>query len=143
MHGHRNSRLQIILHFLNKLDDRNTDNHAYIANRSCQTAILGLIEYIKLFRAKAKEYLRLGKLLIPIILAEDISGAFESISHDIIAYFIQLCVDPTMSDVDLVGWILSYLDRESKIKENGEFAELRRAKKKQTSPQGSILSPKF
>ena len=52
----------VILHFLNKLDDRNTDNHAYIANRSCQTAILGLIEYIKLFRAKAKEYRRLGKL---------------------------------------------------------------------------------
>ena len=82
-------------------------------------------------------------LLIPLIFAEDISGAFESISHEIIALFIQAAFDPTMSDVNLVGLVLSYLDRESNISEKDKLAQLKRKYRLQTSPQGSILSPKF
>ena len=133
----------VILHFFRCADDKNVDNHAYVESKSCQSAIFELLEYLRHFRIRMKEAKRLGKLLIPLIFAEDISGAFESISHEIIALFIQATFDPTMSDVDLVGLVLSYLDRKAVIKENGNTAELKRRHKLQTSPQGSILSPKF
>ena len=66
----------VILHFLSLADDLNDDNHAYTSGKSCQTAILKLLEYIKVFRRRAKQAKKAGKRLIPLIFAEDISGAF-------------------------------------------------------------------
>ena len=70
--------------------DLNTENHAYISERSCQTAILKLSEYLRKVRLKNNLLRSENFQLIPIILAEDISAAFESLDHHIICRILDL-----------------------------------------------------
>ena len=67
------------------MNDMNVDNHAYVADKSCLTAVLSLMEYYRKIRKEAKELRKQRELLVLILDAEDISSAFESIDHDMIA----------------------------------------------------------
>ena len=78
------------------MDDLNFDNHAYIEDRSCLTAVLSLTEYLKKIREDGKTLKKDGYQLIPIIMAEDISSAFESIDHDFISAMIDEFMTTTM-----------------------------------------------
>ena len=75
----------IISFNLKTTDDRNYDNHAYISNKSCSTAIesvLAACHEIKLMQIKNPK-------LCPFFLLEDAEGAFESIDHGTILMIID------------------------------------------------------
>ena len=80
--------------------------------------------------------------MIPLILAEDISAAFESIDHNLIARYAQRHFDDD-GDFKMKDLLLSYLDRKSDIidRDSDERVNIRKRYSTRTSPQGSILSP--
>ena len=121
--------------------DWNEDNHAYIANHPCLTGVLAVMEFMKKVRILQKEA---GKdyTVIPIVMAEDISSAFESIDHVLIGEVLD-CVYNLEGDFRLKDTIMSYLDRESWIidRKTQEKAKLEKTYVDKTSPQGSTLSP--
>ena len=116
------------------------DNHAYIANCSCLTAVLAVMESMKRVRILQKEA---GKdyTVIPIVIAEDISSALESIDHVLIGEVLD-CVYNLEGDFRLKDTIMSYLDRESWIidRKTQEKAKLEKTYIDTTSPQSSTLS---
>ena len=68
-----------------------TRTSAYIIDKSCLTAVLAVMKFMRELRDKNKELKREGQMLIPVFMAEDISSAFESISHDLIGDMIEHC----------------------------------------------------
>ena len=89
---------KLIREKLTLADDKNEDNHAYTPEKSCLSAILTVSEFLKKMRKKSKELRKHGLMLIPILLAEDISAAFESIDHDLIANFVKENFHETLGD---------------------------------------------
>ena len=126
---------------LERTNDKNNDNHAYIRNRSCQSAILHVSEFFRLQRLLAKtsqgDYVH-----VPIILCEDISSAFESIDAKCLVDVINhLYTD--LGEFKLSELVLSYMQRRTFTSENNELLELVKKEITRSAPQGSILSPKF
>ena len=92
----------------------NPDNHAYVADKSCLTAVLALMEYYRKIRHEAKDLKKEGEFLVPILDAEDISSAFESIDHDMTGEVVEEAFSE-VGDFNLKGVIKSYLTRTSWI----------------------------
>ena len=72
---------KVLLFQLKKIRGINPDNHAYIEDKSCLTAIIELLEFFRSFKTKSALLKKEGCLLIPILMAEDIGSAFESLDH--------------------------------------------------------------
>lgn len=127
---------------ISPFDDQNVDNHAYKSKRSCLTAIIDTQR--KLLQAKNKFNKGFyGKMKVfSIISADDISGAFESISHTLVAYALELAFKKEQ-EANISGFLLSYLKRNSKIVDaiTGQFVFVVQIIADQTAPQGSLLSP--
>ena len=125
---------------LRRLIDWAVNNHAYIAFLSCQSALIDVSEFFHLQRELCTEHDIY--IYIPIILCEDISGAFESIEIEALCMIFSMLFRET-SEFRIVEWIRSYFDRTSFVREGDEEFELIRKFLTKTSPQGSILSPAF
>ena len=126
------------------LNDRNHENHAYIANRSTQTAITDSINRITNAKIKAKAMNLVKKKVWVIASPDDISGAFESVDHHLVAYVMGLIfVDDRNSQISKL--VKSYLDRRSFVidEKGAERLEVRKTFMEKTTPQGSLLSPLF
>lgn len=129
---------------ISPMNDGNYDNHAYRKRRSCLTAIVDVQR--KLMQAKDRlNRGYYGKVkYFSIISADDISGAFERISHKLVAYALEL-IFICEHDANIKGFVLSYLDRKARAYDrlSNEFCDIIRVVLDQTSPQGSLVSPIF
>lgn len=136
---------KVISSYLGDMNDRNDHNHAYIKRRSCLSAIVDVRSKIMEATLLAHQFLAPGFKAITFISADDIAAAFESIEHFIICETVRRSfIGDTGFNVS--GSIEIYLKQRvsiaiDKVKKT-EFVISRRYGFK-TSPQGSILSPKF
>ena len=133
---------KVFSHVINFTDDKNVDNHAYIANRSCLSAITKVQDFFKEARQIAKQNQEF--LHIPIILTEDISAAFESLPESLINRIIKHCFQ--CEDFKIDDIVSSYLDRKSYVidrSDRNHRLKIRKRYHDRSSPQGSVLSPKF
>ena len=132
-----------IANFISNMDDKNGDNHAYTARRSCLTAILHLQKVLRKIKNDSEKLKKYGYKLTPVISTDDISGAFESIEHNVVAD----CIGNTYlgDDRNIRDLVLSYFDRkcEGYDRESDTSFRIFRRYPFKTSPQGSLISPKF
>ena len=145
---------KILLKTSKSIDDQNRDNHAYTQNHSIFSAIANLIatteDINKLNDTLLTRPERRNHKILPIIIAEDISGAFESLHHESIASCIshmhQLHHYPVHErkkiQIKLDLLVQSYLTRKSRVSNDKEQLELHNRAGRST-PQGSSISPKF
>ena len=126
------------------LDDKNPDNHAYVCQRSCQTAITSVIDGITQAKIKAKNLNKKNMTTWVIGSPDDISGAFESVDHHLVTYVLGLIFKPEV-DCKLPTLVRSYLDRKSFVidDKSTERLEVHKTFQDKTTPQGSLLSPLF
>ena len=126
---------------LDRIDDANKWNHAYKKSHSCQSAVINVFEVTFEYKKTVDKLRARGYQASTIILCEDISSAFESIDGSaLIMYLRPFDTNPDFKICDLIK---DYLDRTSLVHENGEAAVLNKLSKLRSSPQGSILSPRF
>jgi len=130
---------------LKKVRDKNSDNHAYCELKSCVTAIMNVSEHFKKLRIRQQQLKRVGKQLVVVFSAEDISSAFESIDHGALDEFCKMVFDEDGSEVKIRLLIKNYLTRTSFVvdRETKEKLQVIKRYDDRTSPQGSILSPAF
>ena len=136
---------------LNKVPDKNAENHAYAAKMSIFTAITELIATIQEINRMNEELPDKSKMILPVIIAEDISGAFECLPH----LQLERCITK-MQELDRLNpstykklgckidkLTRSYLDRKASVYDDkGESLPLELIPGR-SSPQGSSNSPKF
>ena len=132
---------KILAHELDKINDANKWNHAYIKAKSCQSAVINVFEITYEYKSIVNKLRAKGYQASTIVLCEDISSAFESIDGSAITQFLKPF--DTNPEFKICDMILSYLDRKSLIHENGSSGILKRLDQGRSSPQGSILSPRF
>ena len=130
---------KLIITAINQADDRNYENHAYVAERSTMTAILDVQRHLRIIRnMKVPE----GYELIPVIGADDISSAFESAEHKIVARAISKMIDCSHLKIDRL--VESYLQRNIQVTDRkGNFMNITKRFDDKSTPQGSLLSPKL
>ena len=107
------------------------------------SAILKVTEFLKSIRVLNTKLKRekADYFLLPVVLAEDISSAFESICHTTIERILDRVYD-SGAEVKMKGLILSYLKRQSQVTDGGgNRIGVKKRYENRTSPQGSILSP--
>lgn len=126
---------------ISPMNDLNYSNHAYISRRSCLTAIVKAQQKLVQAKMTAKIKYRRGKC-ISILSFDDISGAFESIDHELVCY----AIDKMMSKEKLArlsDFLRSYLKRNSVVIDEITGTTCAVVKKflNKTAPQGSLLSP--
>ena len=127
---------------INCTDDKNDDNHAYTPNRSCLSAILKVQDFFKGARQTSSDDPTHDYL--PVILTEDISAAFESLPEELITSILRRCFECDEIKLDKV--VSSYLTRQSYVVDGEDRSKKLKIRKKyanRSSPQGSVLSPKF
>ena len=126
------------------LNDGNSDNHAYICQRSCQTAITDVINGITNAKIKAKKMNKKNMTTWVIGSPDDISGAFESVDHNLVAYVLGRIFKPE-EECNLPTLVRSYLKRKSFVidENSSERLEIQKTFQDRTTPQGSLLSPLF
>ena len=141
--GKHNEKL--VLWSLRSVYDGNDANHAYLSPRSCITAILSVSEHFKKLRQREKELKKIGKRLVVVFSAEDISSAFESIDHGALDTFCQQVFNEKDSEIKIRKLIKNYLTRTSFVvdRETKKMIQVIKRYDDRTSPQGSILSPAF
>ena len=100
------------------------------------------MKYMRKLRKKAPDFKKAKKKLITFILTEDISGAFESISHEVIDEILKHCFADS-SEFNIRKVVASYLKRESWVTDRvtGERRKVEKRHENKTAPQGSSLSP--
>ena len=145
---------KILLSRTKRRDDCNSENHAYTNAHSIFSAIAELIatvdDAIKLNDTLLSPRERRDFKFIPIILAEDISGAFESLNHHTISDCIRkmhhldhyTAEQKAKVQVKLDDLVSSYLDRSCIVSNGAETLTLNNRRGRST-PQGSSISPKF
>ena len=130
-----------IMHLMTGFKDMNHENHAYTPARSCITAITEVNN--GLLKAKLKGRKLMKKKVISILSADDISGAFESVDHELIRYVIGKVYKENQFQ-KLALTILSYLNREAyATDDSGEKLLIRKTILEKSTPQGSLMSPLF
>ena len=135
---------KVMMHKWTIVDDLNHRNHAYTAGQSCLTAVIDVMESVRKLSktAEGRKELDPDYEILPLIFCEDISGAFESIYHDVLLEYCRLNFADT-PDFKLAELTKSYLTREPIItdRETGETIDFNKTFEDQTSPQGSSASP--
>jgi len=131
---------KLTLHQMRRVSDMNTDNHAYITDCSCLTAVLAVMEFMRKIRKKAMEDKE--HVYVPYCGAEDIGSAFESIDHELVITAYDECLR-NEGDFDLAGVLRSYFKRDASIvtRSSDRKEKLYNTVDGKTSPQGSTLSP--
>ena len=136
---------------LNKVPDGNHENHAYTQQMSIFTAITELINIIQEINRMNEDLEDKTKVIIPILIAEDISGAFECLPHVSLGKCVHRMhelhkVDPENYkniECKVDKLTLSYLDRNAAVhSDSGEKVPIELIRGR-SSPQGSSNSPKF
>ena len=130
-----------ISYMISGMDDGNNDNHAYKSKRACMTAIATAQKAFLEDHLKTLGMDMTGLKVITSISLDDISGAFESVDHVVLAHCLKL-IFKKETRYDIKGIILSYLNRRAKVigDDDTDFYDLS-AKPLRSIPQGSILSP--
>ena len=133
----------ILLYMMNLTPDLNEDNHAYTSNKSCLTAIINLQENLKQARTENVKVQKEGYRVVTIIMAEDISSAFESVLHCLIIQFINH--NFKVGNMNLGASLACYLDREAFTldRTTDEKLPVRKRYSDRSTPQGSLVSPKI
>lgn len=139
---------KVISEYISVLDDKNIDNHAYTAGRSCLSAITAVQKCFFENAIYEDRNLGTGKIrnfrLVTVISADDIASAFESIDHITIEKIFEICF---RNDTRFkIGKLLrSYLHRRSVAvdRQTNQSYILKKVYEDQTAPQGSLLSPKL
>ena len=124
-----------MLHQLRRVYDLNDQNHAYFHHRSCMTALLDLMEWLKKIREWGEELASDGKILVPIILAEDIQSAFESVCFKIIEKFTDLGFN--QGSMNISKLFQCYLQRKARASDrhSQEEIQLHRTFDDRSTPQ--------
>ena len=145
---------KILLHALKKITDGNTENHAYTAKHSIFSAITDLITTLQNFKRLNQTFLegadKRKYQILPVVLAEDISGAFESLVHTLMTISISAMHQLSHSTAEQsqqVGikidkLIASYLKRTSQVTDKSKCIKLQN-KEGRSTPQGSSVSPQL
>ena len=126
---------------LDRVNDGNPWNHAYKKSKSTQSAVINAIETVNLCRREAKRLESKGRKAAVIIMAEDISSAFESVDGEIICNY--LAPFDTNPDFQMANVTRSYLDRDALVVEDGQSGQVKNPNKSRSTPQGSILSCRY
>ena len=130
-----------ISYMISGMDDGNNDNHAYKSKRACMTAIATAQKAFLEDHLKTLGMDMNGLKVITSISLDDISGAFESVDHVVLARCLEL-IFKKESRYNVKGIILSYLNRKAKvIGDDINDSYNLSAKPLRSIPQGSILSP--
>lgn len=127
------------------MDDCTYHNHAYIKDRSCLSAVIDVQQKIMEATILADDLVPDGYRLVTFISADDIAAAFESIEHFIICDAVSrsFAGDSGFNVADAIGYYLKQrVSYAFDASTRDEFLIRKRFKDK-TSPQGSILSPRF
>lgn len=130
------------------MNDTNRQNHAYIKNRSCLTAVVDVQQ--KLLKRRIEWYpdRNLGApktRLVQAISADDIASAFESIDHEAVSMVVERSF-ARFDDLKIGKMIREYLRKRKCTAINSSSSdrfEINRAFGNKTSPQGSLISPKL
>ena len=126
---------------LDRIDDGNDWNHAYRKSKSTQSAVINAIEITTKFKREAAKLRAKGLKAKIVLLAEDISSAFESIDGETICNYLKpFDINPGFRMADVTR---SYLDRDAVIEEAGRSGPVRKPNSSRSSPQGSILSCRY
>ena len=145
---------KILLRSSKTVDDQNRENHAYTQDHSIFTAIADLMattdDIQKLNDTLLTRPERRNFKILPVIIAEDISGAFESLHHEsimsCISHMHELHHYPEHErrkiQIKLDLLVKSYLTRQCKVSNDKEMLNLR-GNPGRSTPQGSSISPKF
>ena len=134
---------KIMAEYISNIQDNNQQNHAYVRKKNCLSAITEVQK--QLLRIQTEKDRTLGAPQfhhIPIISADDISNAFQSVSHKSICEALK---NEYLGDTkyNISGTLGAFLKRETwaidrrtgkKVKVNRKFLD-------RSIPQGSILSP--
>ena len=132
---------KVLIFYLNKIWDCNNDNHAYRPKHNCQSAVVQVQIFLKEAAIIAEN--DPDHLYVPLIDAEDISSAFESIAGPVLDRILYHTVAYN-GEFRIRELVASYLDRKSLVANgNGPPLEITKKFLNRTSPQGSSLSPKF
>lgn len=136
---------KVISNYLDSMDDRNYHNHAYIKDRSCLSAVIDV--QIKMMEAAilAEGQLAEGEKIITIISADDIAEAFESIEHAVICDAVRRSFtgDSGFNVADAIDYYLKQRESFAFDRATDEKYKIHKTYMDKTSPQGSILSPRF
>ena len=102
---------------------------------------MALLEYLKKLRSLSTDLAQENRRIIPIILCEDISSAFESVDHEAIIQYIGCCFNS--GTMDLQTCVKSYLDRSANSYDRDTKQKLPVTKRhrNRSTPQGSLVSP--
>ena len=132
-----------IMYLMTGFRDMNHENHAYTTARSCTTAIASVNDGLLKAKLKGRKYKVNNKRILSILSADDISGAFESVDHELIRYVIgKVYQDNQFQNLALT--ILSYLNRKAyAIDDAGHKLEIKKTIQEKSTPQGSLMSPLF
>ena len=126
---------------LDKINDGNDWNHAYKKFRSTQSAVINAIETVDRLALEAKDWRQKGFNAKIVLLAEDISSAFESIDGGAVCSYLKPF--DTNPDFKMAAITRSYLDRDSQVIENNDSSPVTKPSNSRSSPQGSILSCRY
>ena len=138
---------KVFMQLIKNYQDGNTENHAYVAKRSCVTAIvdvqLGLLQENNPHDLQKSDCPNdLFDVFIESL--DDISSAFESVEHP----FICRALGNTFAgdrEFNIPGYAASYLQRNSTVLDRvtGQKVTLKKTHKLKSTPQGSQSSPLF
>ena len=126
---------------LDKIDDGNSWNHAYKKAKSTQSAVINAIETVDRLSKEAKTWQKKGFNAKVVLMAEDISSAFESIDGGAVCSYLKPF--DTNPRFKMAAITRSYLDRDSQVSENNELSPVTKPSSSRSSPQGSILSCRY
>ena len=132
---------KILANELDKINDANPWNHAYKKARSTQSAVINAIETVSFCKLEVKRLRKLGFNASIVLMAEDISSAFESVDGKVICDY--LAPFDTNPDFQMMNITKSYLNRKSTIIEKGLSGIVNKPSKSRSTPQGSILSCRY
>ena len=132
---------KILAHELDRINDANPWNHAYKKAMSTQSAVINAIETVSFCKSEVKRLKKLGYNASIVLMAEDISSAFESVDGKVICDF--LAPFDTNPNFQMMNITKSYLNRKSTVIEKGISGIVTKPSQSRSTPQGSILSCRY
>ena len=134
---------KVLADYISNVHDNNEQNHAYVRKKNCLSAITEVQK--KLLRIQTERDRSLGAPQyhhIPILSADDISNAFQSVSHDAICNALK---NEYLGDTNynISSTLRSFLQRDTWAidRKTGQKIRVNRKFLDRSIPQGSILSP--
>ena len=130
-------------HYLSNITNNNKENHAYTKSKSCLTAITDVQKLLlKITNPFDRNLGNKQYIDIPIISTDDISSAFESVSHYSVCEAIKRDYQGDFR-YKISDLMYSYLERDIQATDRitGERCKVTKKYQNKSIPQGSIVSP--